>query len=189
MRKKYSSDNKMQKLFEGFRKSVLEEQEQERLDEGSGMMAALAFLFAGGAENITIDGKSFTQETLAQSLDQDGDDQLDKKFPQSMLDVAKQDAEFGFFDLDGSYSSSDFRTGSQHMKALASGAPDASASPAAKTIEKMADNPNFVKRVMDKIQKSDNPAEQAKQLQDAPGFDSLDQIIQDKINSIASSSN
>ncbi len=160
--------------------SVLGEQQ---LNEGGGMMAALAFLFAGGAENITIDGKSFTQDTLAQTLDTDGDDKLDKEFPQSMLKVMKSDVEAGLVDFNPKnpkLKSTDFRTGSQQMKALASGAPDANASPAAKAIQKMKKDPNYAKRLINKI-----TAEQAEEIQKAPGFNKLDKVIKDAIDAKA----
>lgn len=101
---------------------------EQQLNEGGGMMAALAFLFAGGAENITIDGKSFTQDTLAQTLDTDGDDKLDKEFPQSMLKVMKSDVKAGLVDFDPKnpkLKSTDFRLGNQQMSAVADGVPDA----------------------------------------------------------------
>ena len=97
--------------------------EKEQMNE-SQMAAALAALFAGGVDVITIDGKEFTQETLAQVLDADGDGLLDKEFPQSMLDVMQGDIEAGMVDADNEYESSEFRIGNQHMAAVAAGMAD-----------------------------------------------------------------
>ena len=164
---------------------------QGQLDEGMGMVAMLMMkLFPPGVDTLEANNV-----------------ELDKNQVQAVLQIVHQQAPSALGtmadDLDSGFAKVEDANGNgvneipkprvmnpnTYNDIINSIAGADANSPAAKTIEKMADNPSFAKRVVDKIQNSDNPAGQAKQLQDAPGFDGLDQTIQDKINSIATSSN
>ena len=165
--------------------SVLGEQQ---LNEGSGMMAALAFLFAGGAENITIDGKSFTQQTLAQTLDADDDGQLDKEFPQSMLDVMQGDINAGMVDADNEYKSSEFRIGNQHMAAVAAGVSDAPSKPQPGSKIMKGGNIKMQLAQMQTAldtQNPDNAMQMAKTILKHPGFKNLSKAQQKMVKSTA----
>jgi len=111
------TQTQLKQLIKEELQAVLGERKKEKLDEGM-LATMLGLMFAGGVENITIDGKSFDQKSFSQMLDSDGDGELDKQFPQSMDDVMAGDLESGIVDADGSYSSSDFRVGNQHIKQL-----------------------------------------------------------------------
>jgi len=163
--------------------------EQQQLDEGS-MAAALAFLFAGGAETITIDGSTFTQDSLEQVLDNDGDGNLDKEFPQSMLGVMKGDIDAGMVDADNEYESSDFRIGNQQMAAVAAGMGDAT------SITKTPVGPEATKGGNIKVQLAqmqtaldtqnpDNAMQMAKTILKHPGFKNLSKAQQKMVKSTA----
>jgi len=111
------TQTQLKQLIKEELQAVLGERKKEKLDEGM-LATMLGLMFAGGVENITIDGKSFDQKSFSQMLDSDGDGELDKQFPQSMDDVMAGDRESGIGDADGSYSTSDCRVGNQHIKQL-----------------------------------------------------------------------
>ena len=169
--------SKLQQIIKEELQNVLNEQNKEQLDEGA-MAAALAFLFAGGAEMITIDGATFTPESLEQTVDPDGDGSPNG-FPKSMFDVAKGHAKAGLFDLDNEYKSSEFPLGSQQLAAAASGAKKAQKTPSklkpgSETMSSfnidmaiasaMGGDPEMQKAALDKLEKKvgDNAAAKAK---------------------------
>ena len=161
--------------------------EKEQLDEGA-MAAALAFLFAGGAETITIDGSTFTPNSLEQTLDYDRDGNLDGEFPQSMLKVMKGDIESGMVDADNKYSSSDFRLGTQQIAAIASGAKSKTKSPKAGSKTMKGGNIEMQLAQMQTALDTQNPdsaIQMAKTVLENPLFMSLDKAQQEMVKTTA----
>ena len=165
--------------------------EKEQLDEGA-MAAALAFLFAGGAETITIDGSTFTPNSLEQTLDYDRDGNLDGEFPQSMLKVMKGDIESGIVDADNKYNSSDFRLGAQQIAAVASGAKSKTKSPKAGSKIMKGGNIEMQLAQMQTAldtQNSDNAVQVAKTILQHPKFKDLNSQQQEMVKSAAGLAN
>ena len=165
--------------------------EKEQLDEGA-MAAALAFLFAGGAETITIDGSTFTPNSLEQTLDYDRDGNLDGEFPQSMLKVMKGDIESGIVDADNEYNSSDFRLGTQQIAAVASGAKSNTKSPKAGSKTMKGGNIKMQLAQMQTsldVQKDNQAKEIAKSILENPLFKTLDDDQQEMVKSTAGVAN